>query len=125
MSFKLGNTNISELYVGSTKIGTAYLGSTKVYEAAQSLNYVQIGSQKWLDSNLSIDDGGSGIVHQDNVTVNGVNFGTQYYYTRDAAQRIVNTLSGWHLPSYNEMQTLTNSYGSNRANALRDRKSVV
>ena len=32
MSFKLGNTNISELYVGSTKIGSAYLGSTKVYE---------------------------------------------------------------------------------------------
>jgi hypothetical protein len=35
MSFKLGNTNISELYVGSTKIGTAYLGSTKVYEVSQ------------------------------------------------------------------------------------------
>lgn len=34
MSLKLGNTNISELYVGSTKIGTAYLGSTKVYEGS-------------------------------------------------------------------------------------------
>lgn len=117
--FKLGSTNIGELYVGSTKIGSAYLGSTKVYEAAPSLNYVQIGNQKWLDSNLSIDDGGSGIVHQDNVTINGVNFGTQYYYTRDAATRIANTIAGWHLPSYNEMQTLTNNYGSNRANALR------
>lgn len=119
MSFKLGNTSISELYVGSTKIGSAYLGSTKVYEATPTLNYVLIGSQKWLDSNLSIDDGGSGIVHQDNVTVNGVNFGTQYYYTRDAATRIANSIAGWHLPSYNEMQTLTNSYGSNRANAIR------
>ena len=34
MSFKLGNTNIGELYVGSTKIGSAYLGSTKIYEGA-------------------------------------------------------------------------------------------
>lgn len=32
MSFKLGNTNIGELYVGSTKIAQAYLGSTLVYQ---------------------------------------------------------------------------------------------
>lgn len=32
MSFKLGNTNISELYVGSTKIGLCYLGSTLVFQ---------------------------------------------------------------------------------------------
>ena len=32
MSFKLGNTNIGELYVGSTKIAQAYLGSTLVYK---------------------------------------------------------------------------------------------
>lgn len=32
MSFKLGNTNISELYVGSTKIAQAYLGSTLVFQ---------------------------------------------------------------------------------------------
>ena len=29
---KLGNTNISELYVGSTKIAQAYVGSTLVYQ---------------------------------------------------------------------------------------------
>lgn len=32
MSFKLGNTNISELYVGNSKIAQAYLGSTLVYQ---------------------------------------------------------------------------------------------
>ena len=32
MSFKLGNTNIGELYVGSTKISQAYLGSNLVYQ---------------------------------------------------------------------------------------------
>lgn len=121
MGLYLGSNKFKELYVGNSKIKEVYLGSTKVYEeaSAPTLNYIQIGDQKWLDSNLSIDDGGSGIVHQDNVIVNGVNFGTQYYYTRGAATRIANTLDGWHLPSYSEMQTLTNSYGSNRANDLR------
>ena len=121
MSLYLGSNKLKELYLGSNKIKEAYLGSRLLFEGevAPALNYVQIGNQKWLDSNLSIDDGGSGIVHQDNVVVNGVNFGTQYYYTRDAAKRIANTIDGWHLPSYSEMQTLTNNYGSNRANALR------
>lgn len=32
MSFKLGNTNISELYVGNSKIAQAYLGSSLVYQ---------------------------------------------------------------------------------------------
>lgn len=32
MSFKLGNTNIGELYVGNTKIAQAYLGSSLVYQ---------------------------------------------------------------------------------------------
>lgn len=32
MSFKLGNTNIGELYVGNSKIAQAYLGSSLVYQ---------------------------------------------------------------------------------------------
>ena len=32
MAFKLGNTNIGELYVGSTKIAQAYLGSSLIYQ---------------------------------------------------------------------------------------------
>lgn len=34
MSFKLGNTNIGELYVGSNKIAQAYLSSNLVYKAS-------------------------------------------------------------------------------------------
>ena len=34
MSFKLGNTNISELYLGSNKIAQAYLGSNLVYQTS-------------------------------------------------------------------------------------------
>lgn len=119
MSFKLGNTNISELYVGSTKIGSAYLGSTKVYEVSSpgpTFDSVTIGSQIWMAKNLDIDDGGTGIRIKDNVTANGVNFGTQYYYTWDAAVRVANSITGWHLPTRNEWNTLaTNVGGSNVA----------
>ena len=119
MSFKLGNTSISELYVGSTKIGSAYLGSTKVYEVAApgpTFDSVTIGTQIWMAKNLAIDDGQDGITIKDNVTANGINFGTQYYYTWDAAVRVANSITGWHLPTRNEWNTLaTNVGGSNVA----------
>ena len=67
---------------------------------------VTIGTQTWMAKNLAIDDGGSGILHFDNVTANGVNFGTQYYYTRDAADRVADLIDGWHLPSEDEFRTL-------------------
>lgn len=77
---------------------------------------VTIGTQVWTAKNLAIDDGGTGIVKVDNVTANGVNFGTQYYYTKTAAERIAATVSGYHLPSAAEIQTfyayLYNMYGN-------------
>lgn len=114
MSLKLGNTNIGELYVGSTKIGSAYLGSTKVYEASApgpSFDSVTIGTQTWMAKNLAIDDGGTGITIKENVTANGVNFGTQYYYNWNAAVRVANSIEGWHLPSVNEWTTLALTVG--------------
>ena len=73
---------------------------------------VIIGTQTWMAKNLAIDDGGSGILHFDNVTANGVNFGTQYYYTRDAADRVADLIDGWHLPSEDEFRTLLSYVGS-------------
>ena len=67
---------------------------------------VTIGTQTWKTSNLAIDDGQGGITVVNNVTVNGVNFGTQYYYTWDAAVRVSNSITGWHLPSQAECNTL-------------------
>lgn len=84
-----------------------------------SFDEVTIGSQTWMSKNLDIDDGGTGIYHYDNVTANGVNFGTQYYYTLDAAIRIANSINGWHLPSRSEFQTLVNYVGSNSATKLK------
>lgn len=73
---------------------------------------VIVGNQEWMAENLAIDDGGEGIVHFDNVTANGVNFGTQYYYSRAAAERIATALGdGWHLPNINEWGTLATDLG--------------
>ena len=80
---------------------------------------VTIGTQTWMAKNLDIDDGGEGIYHYDNVTANGVNFGTQYYYTFDAATRIANSIPGWHLPSKEEFQTLISYVGSNSGTKLK------
>ena len=72
---------------------------------------VTIGTQIWKSVNLAIDDGGTGIKTKDNVIANGVNFGTQYYYTWDAAVRIANSITGWHLPSKSEWETLVDYAG--------------
>jgi uncharacterized protein (TIGR02145 family) len=66
---------------------------------------VTIGTQVWTAKNLAIDDGGTGIIKVDNVTANGVNFGTQYYYTKTAAERIAATVNGYHLPTSSEIST--------------------
>jgi len=76
-----------------------------------SFDSVTIGTQIWMAKNLDIDDGGTGIYHQDNVTANGVNFGTQYYYTWDAAVRVANSITGWHLPTSDEWNTLATAVG--------------
>lgn len=76
-----------------------------------SIDEVTIGTQTWKNVNLAIDDGGSGIAKIDNVTANGVNFGTQYYYSNAAANRIANTITGWRLPTTNDWQTLISYLG--------------
>lgn len=73
-----------------------------------SFDEVTIGTQTWTSKNLDIDDGGEGITIINDVTANGVNFGTQYYYNWDAANRIANSIIGWHLPSQSEWIRLKN-----------------
>lgn len=73
-----------------------------IKKEAPTIEEVTIGSQTWMNTNLAIDDGGVGIVRKDNVTANGVNFGSQYYYTHDAAVRVAASMSGYHLPTLDE-----------------------
>lgn len=65
----------------------------------------------WTSVDLNIDDGQGGVSIFNDVTVNGYNFGTQYYYTHEAAMRIASNLSGFHLPTIQEVTTLMNSIG--------------
>lgn len=84
--------------------------------------YVQIGDQIWASENLSIDDGGDGIAIKDNVTFQGYNFGTQYYYTWAAADRIVNNIEGWRIPTisdFNNLQSYLQSQGYSDTTPLR------
>ena len=73
-----------------------------VFKIIEPEDTVTIGTQVWKNANLAVDDGGAGIVRVDNVTANGVNFGTQYYYTYDAAVRVAASISGYHLPTVND-----------------------
>lgn len=70
---------------------------------------VLIGNQIWKNQNLAIDDGGVGI------STRTVNFGlgdvVEYYYTWDAAVRVASSISGWHLPTASEWNTLANAVG--------------
>ena len=56
------------------------------------------GSSIWTNKNLEIDDGGTGIYKIHVIGRDGTDFGEQYYYTPEAAARIVNTIPGWHMP---------------------------
>ena len=67
-----------------------------------------IGEQVWMAENLAYDDGGDGIHKFDNVTVNGVNFGTQYYYTPRAIRRISGDFNGWHISTKEDWDLLKN-----------------
>lgn len=70
---------------------------------------VQIGNQIWKTKNLAIDDGQGGIYTQ---TVNyGQGDVVEYYYTRDAAVRIASSITGWHLPTAAEWDTLAATVG--------------
>ena len=79
-------------------------------------NTVTIGGLKWSSDNISVNDGGSGI-RAINVTANGVNFGTQYFYTLEAAQRIANSVDGWHLPTIDEWHSLYSNTSAAIGNA--------
>ena len=79
--------------------------------------YVTIGSQKWMKKNLAVDDGQGGIY------TGTVNYGhgdvLEYYYTQQAAVRVASSISGWHLPTDSEFETLINYISSGIVNKLK------
>lgn len=67
---------------------------------------VQIGNQIWMSENLSVDDGGEGIITFNSVISYDYELGPQTYYTWSAAMRVANSIPGWHLPSAAEWDEL-------------------
>ena len=122
MSLYLGSIKFKELYLGYNKIKEVYLGSNKVYTSFP-YKIVKIGNQIWMAENLRMDDGGGGVSIQNYGTQYGLDYGTQYFYTIEAATRIANKINGWHLPSKAEVDTLINSVGgsSNACKVLKTR----
>lgn len=75
-------------------------------------DYVQVGNQIWKNSNLAINDGGSGIIYKEHTYMwddpEMADLGPSYYYNLAAAQRIADTIPGWRLPTWQECDTLLN-----------------
>jgi uncharacterized protein (TIGR02145 family) len=110
---------MSDLVLSNLTINGRPVGLFYPEPPGPSFDSVTIGTQTWMSKNLNIDDGGEGIIHFDDVTAEGYNLGTQYYYTRDAALRISNTIPGWHLPSQSEWETLISYIGLNAGAKLK------
>lgn len=115
----LSNTPDEGYALNSYTITGATLYDTNKFNIATSNVHVQgnftvdtqdvtIGTQTWMGKDLMIDDGQGGIIKVNNVTAHGVNMGTVYYYTWDAAKRIANSISGWHLPTRSEWTSFLN-----------------
>lgn len=76
---------------------------------------VKIGNLYWMTVNLAIDDGGEGIYRADNVVSTyggGLDMGTQYYYTPQAAIRVAAAVgNGWRFPTKDDVDDFVNAMG--------------
>lgn len=71
-----------------------------------------IGNIIWAKTNLAVTDNKTGIIKVNNVSANGVNFGTQYYYNQEAIQRIPSIVQDWRLPTEEEARALVAFVGA-------------
>lgn len=95
-------------------IGTGNVTAKAGYNI--NIDSITIGTQTWMSKNLAFDDGSYGIYTAD-INISGSAFGTQYYYTKAAANRVANLIDGWHLPTDQEIDTLRNYLGTASAGA--------
>lgn len=70
---------------------------------------ITIGTQTWMNKNLTGDD------YQGGITTAIVNYGqgdvVEYYYDWSAAMRMANSVNGWHLPTMTEWSALATNIG--------------
>lgn len=106
------DTNYSLSYIlvnGHAITGNSFIADdsnitvTAVFDQAGELT---VGNIIWAKTNLAITDNKTGIIQVNNVSANGVNFGTQYYYNQEAMQRIPSRVLPWRLPTEAEVRAL-------------------
>lgn len=83
--------------------------SSPVPPGPQPISEVTIGTQTWMTKNL--DDEIGTYIKVDNVTVNNVNLGTQYYYYNIATLDLSN-YPGWRVPTREDYATLVSYIGN-------------
>ena len=100
---------MTTIYTFNSKVLKNTVNDKWLIKKVVPLDEVQIGNQIWKSKNLAIDDGQGGIYTQ---TVNyGQGDVVEYYYTWDAAVRIAASITGWHLPTRAEWNTLATTVG--------------
>lgn len=106
----------------------SYIDNTLVYNNEYELylppevlpeNSVRIGNQIWSTKNLDINDGGYGISMWNFDYWGPFNVGIQYYYTWEAAERVVANIDGWHIPTKAEWQELIAYCGGEESGAVK------
>lgn len=106
------DTNYSLSYIlvnGQVIAGNSFIADDSnitvkaVFDQAGELT---VGNIIWAKTNLAVTDNGTGIIKVNNVSANGVNFGTQYYYNQEAMQRLPSSGTGWRLPTIEEARAL-------------------
>jgi len=91
---------------------------TRTVTVLNNFETVTINGQIWLKYNLSIDDGGAGIISPNNDAANDCSFGKLYNYA--AAVRIAALVPGYHLPTISEWSTLMSYMGANGGGHLKE-----
>lgn len=109
--------NWTSVKIGSTDITKIYKGGDVVWEKVtfvDTFTTITIGTQVWMKYNLAVNDGKSGIYYPNGVESNKI-YGL--LYSRDAAYRLDTFITGWHIPTYSDWETMNNYVGGGGAGA--------
>lgn len=116
---------MSTIYTLNSKVLKNIANDKWLIKKAVPTDEVTIGTQTWKNKNLAIDDGQGGITSVNIGVLNGYDYGTQYFYTVPAAERIAATLgNGWRLATYYDWANLC-TYVRNDGKTVMDLRTTT